>query len=292
MINSMTGFGRGEQVGLGYHFSVEIKSVNHRYQEVMVKIPRNFNPLEERIRKFVQEKVHRGRVEVYVNVKETEEKKRFVKVDKELALSYDMSLKELAKSLNTTYITDIYRLVALPEIIILEEQETDIEAVWPYVETAVREALAQLIIMRQNEGEKLAQDLLQRLKDLKELTGQIKERAPLVVSEYQQKLRQRLEAMLTDIALDENRLLMEVALFADRASIAEELVRLESHMEQFEEALRQQQPVGRKLDFLVQEMNREINTIGSKANDLLISRLVVEGKSQLEKIREQVQNIE
>jgi len=131
MINSMTGFGRGEQVGLGYHFSVEIKSVNHRYQEVMVKIPRNFNPLEERIRKFVQEKVHRGRVEVYVNVKETEEKKRFVKVDKELALSYDMSLKELAKSLNTTYITDIYRLVALPEIIILEEQETDIEAVWP-----------------------------------------------------------------------------------------------------------------------------------------------------------------
>ena len=161
-----------------------------------------------------------------------------------------------------------------------------------FVETAVREALAQLIIMRQNEGEKLAQDLLQRLKDLKELTGQIKERAPLVVSEYQQKLRQRLEAMLTDIALDENRLLMEVALFADRASIAEELVRLESHMEQFEEALRQQQPVGRKLDFLVQEMNREINTIGSKANDLLISRLVVEGKSQLEKIREQVQNIE
>jgi len=146
--------------------------------------------------------------------------------------------------------------------------------------------------MRQNEGEKLAQDLLQRLKDLKELTGQIKERAPLVVSEYQQKLRQRLEAMLTDITLDENRLLMEVALFADRASIAEELVRLESHMEQFEEALRQQQPVGRKLDFLVQEMNREINTIGSKANDLLISRLVVEGKSQLEKIREQVQNIE
>jgi len=288
----MTGFGRGEQIGLGYHFSVEIKSINHRYQEVIVKIPRNFNPLEERVRKAVQEKTQRGRIEVYVNAKETEDKKRFVKVDKELALSYDMSLKELAQSLNTTYITDIYRLVSLPEILSLEEQETDIEAIWPYLETAVHEALAQLVAMRRNEGEKLARDLLQRLEELRDLIDQIKQRAPLVVSEYQEKLRQRLAAMLIDTALDENRLLMEVALFADRASITEELVRLESHIEQFAEALQQQQPVGRKLDFLVQEMNRETNTIGSKANDLVISRLVVEGKSQLEKIREQVQNIE
>jgi len=288
----MTGFGRGEQLGLGYHFSIEIKSVNHRYQEIMVKIPRNFNLLEERIRKIIQEKTQRGRIEVYVNVKETEEKERFVKVDKELALSYDKSLKELANFLDTTYTTDVYSLVSLPEILSVEEQETDIEAVWPYIETAVQEALTQLIAMRKNEGEKLAQDLLQRLDELRDLTEQIKQRSPLVVSEYQEKLRQRLAVMLTDTSLDENRLLMEVALFADRASITEELVRLESHIEQFVEALQQQQPIGRKLDFLVQEMNRETNTIGSKANDLVISHLVVEGKSQLEKIREQVQNIE
>ena len=292
MVNSMTGFGRGEQLGLGYHFSIEIKSVNHRYQEIMVKIPRNFNLLEERIRKIIQEKTQRGRIEVYVNVKETEEKERFVKVDKELALSYDKSLKELANLLDTTYTTDVYSLVSLPEILSVEEQETDIEAVWPYIETAVQEALTQLIAMRKNEGEKLAQDLLQRLDELRDLTEQIKQRSPLVVSEYQEKLRQRLAVMLTDTSLDENRLLMEVALFADRASITEELVRLESHIEQFVEALQQQQPIGRKLDFLVQEMNRETNTIGSKANDLVISHLVVEGKSQLEKIREQVQNIE
>ena len=292
MVNSMTGFGWGEQLGLGYHFSIEIKSVNHRYQEIMVKIPRNFNLLEERIRKIIQEKTQRGRIEVYVNVKETEEKERFVKVDKELALSYDKSLKELANFLDTTYTTDVYSLVSLPEILSVEEQETDIEAVWPYIETAVQEALTQLIAMRKNEGEKLAQDLLQRLDELRDLTEQIKQRSPLVVSEYQEKLRQRLAVMLTDTSLDENRLLMEVALFADRASITEELVRLESHIEQFVEALQQQQPIGRKLDFLVQEMNRETNTIGSKANDLVISHLVVEGKSQLEKIREQVQNIE
>jgi len=292
LANSMTGFGRGETNGQGYTFSIEMKSVNHRFLEIVVKLPRVFNVFEERIRKVIQERVSRGRIEVYVNVKETEEKKRLVKVDKELTLSYDNSLKELAQLLNSAYHTDIYRLVSLPEVLSVEEEEADAEILWPILETTVASALSQLIQMREDEGDRLRKDLHNRIGFLEELTKKIQERAPEVVVEYQDRLRERVAVLLADTTMDETRLTMEVALLADRASIVEELVRMESHLDQFQKILQATESMGRKLDFLVQEMNREVNTIGSKANDLQISRLVVEAKSELEKIREQIQNIE
>lgn len=292
MANSMTGFGRGESGGLGYHFAVEMKSVNHRFLEIMVKTPRGFNFAEERVRKIIQETINRGRIEVLVNVKETEEKKRMVAVDKELVLSYDNSLKELARLFQVEYSTDIFRLVSLPEVIKIEEEEIDTGMILAVLQTAVHQALAGLTLMRRQEGGKLTGDLLNRLENMRVITKEITARSSSVVIDYQERLKERLGVLLADSKLDENRLMQEVAMFADRASIEEELVRIGSHLEQLQSAFRAEEPTGRKLDFLVQELNREFNTIGSKANDLDISRLVVEGKSELEKIREQVQNIE
>lgn len=292
MANSMTGFGRGEAEGLGYHISLEIKAVNHRFLEVMVRMPRTLTGWEEKIRKYIQDKVSRGRIEVFINVKETGEKKRLVKVDKDLTLSYDKSLKELANLLNTAYQTDIYRLVTLPEVLSVEEEELDTDSLWPIMEKALNAAFAELLAMRRLEGQKLIRDLQQKVNYLGELRDEVAARAPLVVTEYRQKFKERLALLLSDTGIDETRFTMEIALFADRASIEEELVRLESHLEQFRHALLSSEPIGRKLDFLIQEMNREINTIGSKANDLEISKVVVESKSELEKMREQVQNIE
>lgn len=294
MLNSMTGFGRGEAKGLGYHFSVEMKSVNYRFQETIVKMPRTFLSFEDTIRKIIQEKVKRGRIEVYVNLKETEERKRMVKVDKDLTLKYDISLKELAQSLNTTYHTNIFRLVNLPEVLSVEEEEIEAEILWPVLENAVQIALAQLLDMRLQEGERLKNDLRQRIVFMQQLVQAIADRAPKVVNEYQERLRERLKDLLdnNNIEIDESRVAMEVALLADKASIDEEVVRLKSHLEEFAQTLSSSEPVGRKLDFLVQEMNREINTVGSKANDLEITKLVVEGKCELEKIREQIQNME
>ncbi|NLM21327.1 MAG: YicC family protein [Peptococcaceae bacterium] len=294
MLNSMTGFGRGEAKGLGYHFSVEMKSVNYRFQETIVKMPRTFLSFEDTIRKIIQEKVKRGRIEVYVNLKETEERKRMVKVDKDLTLKYDISLKELAQSLNTTYHTNIFRLVNLPEVLSVEEEEIEAKILWPVLENAVQIALAQLLDMRLQEGERLKNDLRQRIVFMQQLVQAIADRAPKVVNEYQERLRERLKDLLdnNNIEIDESRVAMEVALLADKASIDEEVVRLKSHLEEFAQTLSSSEPVGRKLDFLVQEMNREINTVGSKANDLEITKLVVEGKCELEKIREQIQNME
>lgn len=292
MANSMTGFGRGESNGQGYHFSVEIKSVNHRFLEIVVKMPRNLQIFEDSLRKAVQQRIQRGRVEVYVNLKETEERTRLVKVDKDLVVSYDNSLKELAQKLNTAYLTDIHRLAVLPDVFIIEEKEINFDDLRIIINKALSEALDSLTEMRSKEGGRLAEDLLGRLDKLQSIITEIADRSPVVVDDYRARLKERLAFILTDSTVDEVRLAMEVALFADRASIAEEIVRLKSHLEQFNKILLSGESVGRKLDFLVQELNREINTIGSKANDLIISQAVVEGKSELEKIREQVQNIE
>jgi uncharacterized protein (TIGR00255 family) len=293
MANSMTGFGRGEASGYGYHFTIELKAVNHRFFEASIRMPRNLNVLEERIRKILQEKIQRGRIDVFVNVKETEEKKRLVKVDKDLALSYDKTLKELAYALEAPYETDIYRLASLPEVLSVEDPETDLELLWEPLSRAASEALNGFVQMRQMEGEKLAEDLLHRLHTIMEAKDQVAGYTDTVVSDYQNRLRERIQVLLGEsVVLDEAKLANEVAFFADRASITEELVRLQSHIDQSREALKSTEAVGRKLDFLVQEMNREINTIGSKANNLNIAQLVVLMKSELEKVREQVQNLE
>ena len=292
MANSMTGFGRGESSGAGYQFSIELKSVNHRFLEIIVRSPRNFIGFEERIRKTLQERFQRGRIEVHVNVVETEEKKRLVKVDKDLALSYDKTLKDLALTLHTAYETDIYRLVSLPEVLSVVEPEIDLDTLWRVCTESLLKASDGFGQMRRTEGEKLTIDLLQRLDLITQYLQTITERAPYVVTDYQERLQERIQTILGEVELDATRLANEVVHFADRASITEELVRFDSHLMQCREALRSSDPVGRKLDFLVQEMNREINTIGSKANDLRIGQQVINVKSELEKIREQIQNLE
>ena len=292
LANSMTGFGRGEASGDGYQFSIELKSVNHRFLEIMVRSPRNFIGFEERIRKMLQERFQRGRIEVYVNVVETEGRKRLVKVDKDLALSYDKTLKDLALALHTVYETDIYRLVTLPEVLSVVEPEIDLDTLWRVCAESLLKASDGFGQMRRNEGEKLSIDLLQRLDIITECLQRIAERAPNVVTDYQERLQERLQTLLGEVEVDATRLANEVVYFADRASITEELVRFDSHLTQSREALRSSEPVGRKLDFLVQEMNREINTIGSKANDIRIGQQVVSVKSELEKVREQIQNLE
>ncbi|MDR3586362.1 MAG: YicC family protein [Desulfosporosinus sp.] len=292
MANSMTGFGRGEASENGYQFSVELKSVNHRFLEIIVRSPRNYISFEERIRKTLQERFQRGRIEVYVNVVETEGRKRLVKVDKDLALSYDKTLKDLALALHTAYEADIYRLVTLPEVLSVVEPEIDLDTLWRACAESLLKAIDGFGQMRRSEGEKLTIDLLQRLDLITEYLQTIAERAPYVVTDYHERLQERIQTLLSEVELDVTRLANEVAYFADRASITEELVRFDSHLTQSREALRSSDPVGRKLDFIVQEMNREINTIGSKANDLRIGQLVVNVKSELEKIREQIQNLE
>lgn len=291
-MRSMTGYGRGEGEGAAKKFSIEIKSINHRYSEIIIKQPRQYMLLEEKIRRFVQQYIQRGRVELYIKVEETGEKKPEIKVDKDNAIAYYNSLKDLANYLDISPDINIHQLITLPEIIKLEEKEDDLEDIWLIMEKALLQALKGLLAMRKAEGETLKLDLTQRIEVLKNFTQQIRSRSHLVVEEYREKIKNRIKEILDETQYDENRLVQEVVYFAEKSSITEELVRLESHFKQFLQAINSEDSIGRKLDFLVQELNRETNTIGSKANDLIISQLVVEMKSEIEKIREQVQNIE
>jgi uncharacterized protein (TIGR00255 family) len=292
LVNSMTGYGRGEAEGEGKQITVELKSVNHRYLETVVRLPRQYNSLEEKIKRVIGEKVSRGRVEVYLNFAETGEKKRFIKVDKDLALAYDNTLEDLAKTLDISYSRDLYRLVSMPDVMSVEDTQEDLDAIWAVCNNALLIALTAFIEMRGQEGTRLQEDLIHRIDKIAQCIKEIEVRQPKVVKDYQEKLHLRLAELLVEIPVDENRMANEVASFADRISITEELVRLHSHLAQFKASLNLQEPIGRKLDFLLQELNREINTTGSKANDMEIARIVVEVKSELEKIREQVQNLE
>lgn len=292
MVKSMTGYGRGEAAGEGRQVIVEVKSVNHRFLEVSVRMPKQLLALEERIRKAIQQQISRGRVDVFISLKETGEKKRLVKVDKELGQAYYNALRELASTWGIPEKFELVPMSALPGLLNLEDEEEDLEVVWTVIDKALSSAVSNLIVMRTVEGEKLAKDLSNRKKVISDYVAQIGERSPQVVLEYRDKLLQRVQELLSDIEVDQTRLANEVAFFADRASIDEELVRLSSHLDQMDDILKSGEAAGRKLDFLGQEMNREINTIGSKANDLAIGRLVVDVKSELEKVREQVQNLE
>ncbi|HHU32905.1 MAG: YicC/YloC family endoribonuclease [Zhaonellaceae bacterium] len=292
MVASMTGYGRGEANGEGKSITIEIKSVNHRYLEMAVRLPRTYVMFEERIKSYLKNTFARGRIDVYINIEETGEIKRNLKVDKELAMAYYESLKELAQFLGIEYNIELMALAQLPEMITIEQHEEDVEQLWPVFLEALKIAVEEMVSMRLEEGKKLATDLLKRKSYISEVMEEIKERSHLVVEEYQSKLLARIEELLDSPPVDENRIAMEVAIMAERSNITEELVRMSSHLDQLEIFLSGDGPVGRKLDFLVQEMHREINTIGSKSNDLDISQRVVIVKSEIEKIREQVQNLE
>ena len=292
MIRSMTGFGRGEAQDTVKKFTVEMKSVNHRFSEIVIRMPKFYSPLEDRIRKVIQQEVARGRVDVFVSYEQIGTKKKQIQVDKELAMAYSNALRELEGALGQSGNIDLKDIAAFPDVLKVEETEDDLDQIWNTLKVAVEQAAGQLAEMRQVEGDKLKKDFLHRVDLIGQINEDIKARSPKVVDEYRERLQSRIKDLLGDMQLDESRLANEVAFFADRCSITEENVRLKSHLDQIKESLESNEAVGRKLDFLVQELYREINTIGSKANDLEIGALVITVKSEVEKIREQVQNIE
>ena len=299
MLKSMTGFGRGQYEDENFSVTVEMKTVNHRYNEVAIRLPRFLNPLEDKIRKTILKTVNRGRIDVFINADYTSSENCILKVDKNLAAAYHKALQEVGaaiglEELNINSAQEVMYLSRCQDVINVKEGFYDVETVWPKVEQAVKEALDNLVTMRETEGSNIYGDFIYRADLIAEKLTKIEERSPMVVEEYQAKLTDRLNNLLADnnITVEPERLLQEVAIFADRASITEEIVRLKSHIKQFKNIINSDQPVGRKLDFLIQEFNREANTIASKANDYTLAQIVVEIKAEIEKIREQIQNIE
>ena len=295
----MTGFGRGQYEDENFSVTVEMKTVNHRYNEVAIRLPRFLNPLEDKIRKTILKTVNRGRIDVFINADYTSSENCTLKVDKNLAAAYHKALQEVGaaiglEELNINSAQEVMYLSRCQDVINVKEGFFDVETVWPKVEQAVKEALNNLVTMRETEGGNIYGDFIYRADLIAEKLTKIEERSPMVVEEYQAKLTDRLNNLLADhnITVEPERLLQEVAIFADRASITEEIVRLKSHIKQFKNIINSDQPVGRKLDFLIQEFNREANTIASKANDYTLAQIVVEIKAEIEKIREQIQNIE
>ena len=299
MVKSMTGFGRGSFEEENFSVTVEIKSVNHRYNEIAIRLPHFLNPLEDKIRKTILASISRGRVDVFVTARYTATGAVNVSVDKPLALAYHTALLEVGDAIGITSpnISDqaeVLYLARCPDVITAKEGLFDCDGYWPKIKQAVDQAVGALVSMREAEGKNIVGDFYKRLDLIEQHVLAIEKRSPLAVAEYQAKLTERLDALLADkkISADPDRVLQEVAIFADRVSITEEIVRLKSHIRQFRLILESAQPVGRKLDFLVQEFNREANTIGSKANDFELAKTVVEVKAEIEKIREQIQNIE
>ena len=292
MVSSMTGFGRGKDAQDGREMTVELKSVNHRYLDLAFRMPRHISFAEDTLRTALNESLSRGHVDVFVNYRNTRTDAKEVRIDTGLLGAYLKSVKEAAAELMMENDMTLSTALRLPDVTDIVEADEDNAAVAALAKAAAEAAIKELVAARRGEGERLADDLTVRLKTVDELREKIELRAPMVVEEYANKLNERIEVMLGSVEVDRQRLATEVALFADKASIDEELVRLKSHTAQARELLDQSEAAGRRLDFVVQEMNREFNTIGSKANDAEIARLVILGKAELEKIREQVQNIE
>lgn len=292
MIKSMTGFGRGSIEQSGQSFTVEIKSVNHRYCDLNIKMPKGLMSLEDRIRKTVQEKVSRGKVDVFIIQNSYEKQGAKAVLDEKLADSYVGCLNKIKDKYDIKDNISISLIARFPDVITLKQEEDDIEEVWKVLSKSLEEAIKMLVEMRGKEGIKLQKNIISKCDYIKILLDKIEEKSPVVVKEHKEKLTERLKELLTDYQIDENRVAMEVAIFADKSCIDEEIVRLNSHITQLRETFSLNEAVGRKLDFIVQEMNREANTIASKANNLEITNIVLNIKNEIEKIREQIQNIE
>lgn len=299
MLKSMTGFGRGEYEDANFSITVEMKAVNHRYNEVSIRLPRFMNPVEDRIRKTILKTISRGRIDVFINADYTTSDNATLKVDKNLAAAYHKALLDIAEAigaekLNMNEAVEVMNIARFDDVINVKEGFFDVESVWPKIDVAVQQALSNLVAMRETEGGNIYGDFIYRADLIAEKLTQIEERSGMIVDEYQSRLTERINNILAEynVTVEPERLLQEVAIFADRSSITEEIVRLKSHIKQFKAILASDKPVGRKLDFLIQEFNREANTIASKANDYTLAQIVVEIKAEIEKIREQIQNIE
>jgi uncharacterized protein (TIGR00255 family) len=288
----MTGYGRGEAEHNGNRFCVELNSVNRKQSDVVVNLPRDLAALEPRIRETVNENISRGRTNVTVTLRNCANGIQQLALDRNLARSYHEAMRALQQELNAPGEITIGLILQAPGVMRLPEQVIDPDAVWPRVEQALRAALADLIKMREREGKHLAKDLIHRLKEIRKKLKEIRGLHPDVAKKYRTALLDRLEKAGLPLDLADARIVKEISFFADRTDVSEELTRLESHLAQFAHHLRRNEPVGRTLEFIAQEISRELNTLGAKGNDAAISQRVVACKAELEKIREQVQNLE
>lgn len=292
MIKSMTGFGRGEFVDKDRKFTVEIKSVNHRYLDMTIKMPKKLNYFEASIRNELKNYIQRGKVDIFITYEDYSDRGASVKYNRDIAAEYLRYLKEMAEDFSLDCDVRVSTLCRLPEVFDMEDADIDEEVIWEGLKKALDEAADRFVEFRIKEGENLKNDLIGKLDGMLKDVRYIKDRAPAIIEEYKAGLRAKIEEMLGDTKVDEGRLLTEVTIFADRVCVDEEIVRLTSHIEATKKALNDGGGIGRKLDFIAQEMNREANTILSKANDLATSDCAIELKTEIEKVREQIQNIE
>ena len=288
----MTGYGRGQSSQNGSNFSVELNSVNRKQSDVVVTLPRELIELEPRVRDVINTEVARGRLNVVIAAHHTAARTQSVALDTDLARTYYRAMVDLQKELNAAGEVNIDTVLRAPGVLRVPEEQVSVEGVWPQVESALKEALADLVKMREREGKHLAKDLIHRLKTVRGCVRKIRVLQPGVLKRHRQSLHERIQKAGVDLPVDDERLVKEVIFFADKSDISEELTRLESHFAQFAHHLRKNEPVGRTLEFMCQEIGREFNTLGAKANDVEISQLVVTCKAEMEKIREQIQNIE
>ena len=291
MIKSMTGFGRGKYENEGRTYTIEIKAVNHKYSDISIKMPRFFNSLEDAIRKKISSVISRGKIDVYITFENYSAKGTNIRLNKELAKTYIDELKALAVETGIQNNINVMELAKFPEVLKLDEDSQE-EIIGKELNIALEEALEKFIQMKEIEGAKLVEDIEKRIENVQTKVEEISNYSSNLIQEYIVRLEARVKELLNTDIVDENRLAQEIVIYSDKCSIEEELTRLRSHIAQFKRLLKETSPIGKKFDFLVQEMNRETNTIGSKANCLEITNRVIDIKTELENIREQIQNIE
>lgn len=291
MIKSMTGYGRGNYENDGRMYTVEIKTINHRYNDVSVKLPRYLNFLEDNIRRYISKTINRGKVEVYISLENMSDKGRNIKIDKVLAGTYINELRSLSSEYSIPDDITVMSLARISDIIVVENDAQE-ELYWQELQEAMSVAIKNIDEARSIEGKRLAKDIEARLNKISEYVNIVEKASEKLLEEYKVKLKNRINELGANNIVDENRIGIEIVLFADKSSICEEVTRLKSHIESFKNMLKSEGPIGKKIDFLIQEMNRETNTIGSKANSIGITNYVIEMKNEIENIREQVQNIE
>ncbi len=292
LIRSMTGYGRHQQVVNGWDVTVELKSVNHRYFEYSSRLPRTCGFLDDKLKSYLQQEIARGKVDVYVSLDAVEQADSVVEVNTALAHAYRDALAELEDTLGLRNDASVMNIARFPDVLIVRKTEANEQEIWNAVQQVTAVALEKFVAMRELEGARMREDVLSRRETLLQAVATVEERSPLTVREHMEKVEARMRELLGTATVDEQRLLTEAAIFADKIATAEETVRLRSHLDQLQTLVNSDEPIGRKLDFLVQEINRETNTIGSKATDLQLAQVVVDMKAEIEKIREQIQNIE
>lgn len=292
MIKSMTGFGRGHGVLNGRDITVEIRAVNHRYYEFSCRAPRAWSFAEEKLKALLQGRISRGKVEVSVLIQNVTAVSERITANKEVIAEYVTALREIQSELSLTDDLALSSVLRLPDAFTVVKKEADEEQMWADLKSVADEALANFVAMRETEGERMRADIAARLDIIEKNVDFVEERSPVIVENYRKRLYDKMCEVLENKIADENRILLEAGIFSEKTAVDEETVRLRSHIAQFREMLNSGEPIGRKLDFLVQEMNRETNTIGSKVQDIEVTKVVVDQKSEIEKIREQIQNIE